>query len=198
MRSTTRRAGVAIIATAVLAGIPQQAQAKSARKSAAGSRTRTIQVHAHFTEPAGNIGVTCLLVTPDCRMRYAGTSTYTGTFWGHETNDLHSTDEGVVTPGGHLTYEGDAVLTGGIVGCGTGSFTFYGKGFIDMSRYDPITNSAPGYNDWHIRPGSGTGQLTNLVSGGGDGHWTYYSVGKNNDPNQSGEGDFTGTITCRL
>jgi len=198
MGNTTRRAGVTVVATAMLLAIPLQAQAKSTANSGTGSRTTTIQVHAHYTEPAGDLGATCLLVvTPDCRLRYVGKATFTGTMWGPETFDLQSNDEGIATKDGHITYEGHGTITGGVVGCGTGSYTLEGAGYVDMSQFNPVTQSAPGYNTWRLRPGSGTGQLTNLVSGQGVNNWTYYPVGKNGDPNQSGEGDFTGTITCR-
>jgi len=72
------------------------------------------------------------------------------------------------------------------------------EGYIDMTRFNPLTNSAPGYNKWRLRPGSGTGELTNLVSGQGENHWTVYFVGTGGDPEKFGEGDFTGTVTCGL
>ncbi len=198
MRNRTRKTGVAVAAMALLLAIPLQAQAKSTANRGTGSRTTTIQVHAHYTELPGDLGATCLLVvTPDCRLRYAGKSTYTGTMWGRESYDIQSSDEGIATKDGHLTYEGHGTITGGIVGCGTGSYTFYGKGYIDFSRFDPVTQSAPGYDTWRLLPESGTGQLTNLVSGHGVNNWTFYAVGKNGDPKQSGEGKETGTITCR-
>lgn len=164
-------------------------------------KTRTIDVHTHYTEPEGDWdGAQCLglaTVTPECRAHNVGTATFTGTMWGDDYYDL-TTSTSSQSPG-HITYEGPNYITGGVEGCGTGSYIIDDyKGDIDMTKYDPLTNSAPGYNTWRLRPGSGTGELTNLVSGEGVNHWRYYFGGRNGDPEKFGEGDFTGTITCRL
>ena len=158
-------------------------------------------MHTHYTEPEGHWdGAQCgglVTVTPECRAHYIGTATLTGTLWGDDSYDL-TTSTSSQSPG-YITYEGPNYVTGGVEGCGTGSYIFddYG-GKIDMTQYDPLTNSAPGYNIWRLRPGSGTGELTNLVSGEGENHWRiYFGGGKDGDPDQYGVGDFTGTITCR-
>ncbi len=63
-------------------------------------------------------------------------------------------------------------------------------------RYQP--QRAPGYNKWQLRPGSGTGELTNLVSGSGEVTWTVHALGLVGGTPVEGEGDLTGTITCRV
>lgn len=181
---------------AVAGGNPSESKSSDASDS---RRTKTIQVHSHYTEPSGSVdGAQCrglVALKPDCQLRYVGTATFTGTMWGDEYYDL----TGWVTPGGQITYEGYASITGGVEGCGTGSYIIDGyEGSTDMTRYDPVTHGAPGYVKWRLRPGSGTGQLTNLVSGEGEVHWTDYFVEHNGDTNKAGEGDVTGTITCRL
>ena len=161
-------------------------------------RTKTIEVHTRYTEPSGNLdGAECsgiATATPTCRGHYVGPVTFTGTMWG----DAHYDQAGWVTPDGRITYEGPDYITGGVEGCGTGSYILdmNDGGYIDMTKFDPLTNSAPGYNTWRLRPGSGTGELTNLVSGQGENHWTAYFAGKGGDPEKFGEGDFTGSITC--
>jgi hypothetical protein len=165
------------------------------------SETLTFDVHTHFTEPAGTVdGADCWgvsTITPGCRVHYVGLARFTGTIWGDEYSDASNTEEGL-TPDGKLHYEGPDYITGGVEGCGTGTFildTYEGN--VDFSRFDPLTNTAPGANKWRLRRGSGTGELVNLVSGEGDTAWTVYLGGNGGDSQRFGEGDFTGTITCR-
>jgi hypothetical protein len=87
---------------------------------------------------------------------------------------------------------------GGVQGCGSGTYILDDSdGYIDMTQYNPVTDSAPGFNRWTFRPGSGTGELTNLVSGSGVNNWTFHLSGSLGVTPLEGEGDFTGTITCR-
>lgn len=158
---------------------------------------KTVAVNAHYTEPAGSWdGAACSGLStgsPTCRARNAGYATFTGTLYGEEYYDL----EGTVTTDRHITYEGPAYVTGGVQGCGKGSYILeITNGYIDMKKYDPVTNSAPGFNEWSYRPGSGTGELTNLISGSGVNHWTIYWSGAAGVTPVEGEGDFTGTIRC--
>ena len=181
----------ALLAVGLIVGIGP-AQAKT--------RTKTIDVHSHYTEPAGSVdGAQCrglATFTPDCGIRETGYSTFTGTMWGDEHYDLTGADPSAL-PDGKITYEGAAYITGGVEGCGTGTYILDNTdGYIDMTKYDPITDSAPGYNKWHLRPGSGTGELTNLVSGEGVNNWTIHLAGTVGVTPMEGEGDFTGTITC--
>ena len=183
-------ATAALVAVALIAGTGP-AQAKS--------RTKTIEVHTHYTEPAAyDYGVQCagvLTLAPACVAHVYGTATFTGTMWGDVSYDNY----GSATPDGKLTYEGPDYIDGGVIGCGTGTYIIEDtKGYVDMSQFDPLTNSAPAHNEWHLRAGSGTGELTNLVSGSGENHWREYFVGKDGDSTKAGEGDFTGTITCRV
>jgi hypothetical protein len=163
------------------------------------SQTKTVDVRSHYTEPAGSWdGAQCWgLATfiPECHARNVGHATFTGTMRGDQYYELH----GTVTPDGKITYEGPAYFTGGTIeGCGTGTFILdETKGYVDMSEYDPITDSAPGFNEWQLRPGSGTGELTNLVSGSGVNNWTFHPAGAAGITQLEGEGDFTGTITCQ-
>jgi len=182
---------VTVVAIALTSGGVAQAKPSQA------ARTTTIAVHAPYTEPEGNWdGAHCtglVAMAPECQGRYVGTATFTGTMWGDDHYDL----EGWATPDGRITYEGPNYITGGVKGCGTGSYIIEDyDGYIDMTKFDPLTNSAPGYNQWRLRPGSGTGELTNLVSGQGKNVWTVYFAGKDGDPEKFGEGDFTGTVTC--
>lgn len=186
----------ALLAVGLVVGIGP-AQAKTANLSSH-SRTKTIEVHTHFTEPSGSVdGAQCsgiVTLTPDCRGYYDGPATFTGTMWG----DAYYRTQGWVTPDGNIRSEGYDEVTGGVQECGTGSYVIeVYDGYIDMTQFDPLTNSAPAYTKWRLRPGSGTGQLTNLVSGEGEIYWREYFVGKGGDPAKAGEGDFTGTITCR-
>jgi len=182
---------VTVVAIALMGGGVAQAEPSHA------ARTKTIQVVAQYTEPEGHYdGARCwglVAVTPECKLRYIGTASFTGTLFGPEHYDLY----GLATPDGRITYEGTAYFSGGITGCGAGSYIIdVEDGYIDMTRFDPLTNSAPGHNNWRVRPGSGTGELTNLVSGQGVTNWTAYFAGKPGSPETFGEGDFTGSITC--
>jgi hypothetical protein len=113
--------------------------------------------------------------------------------WGELSYDL----TGWGTADGKLRYEGPDYVTGGVQGCGTGSYIVDDyDGYIDLTKYDPVTNSAPGFNRWRVRAGSGTGQLTNLVSGEGVNYWRDYLAGDAGLAPYLGVGDFTGTITC--
>lgn len=181
----------AMLAVGFVAGIAP-AQAKS--------QTTTIQVNTHYTEPAGSWdGAQCsglATFTPTCGARNVGHATFTGTMWGDEYYDLTGMDPTALP--GRITYEGVGYITGGVEGCGTGTFIIDNtEGYIDMNQYHPLTDSAPGFNRWTLRPGSGTGELTNLVSGSGVNNWTFHPSGAAGINPLEGEGDFTGTITCR-
>ena len=98
-------------------------------------------------------------------MLFGGYATVTGTIWGEERYDLTGADPSAL-PDGKITFEGTQYMNGGVEGCGTGTYIFeVTEGYIDMNTYDPLTDTAEGYNKWQLRPGSGTGELTNLVSG---------------------------------
>lgn len=160
---------------------------------------KTINVRAHYTEPAGGVdGATCaglVAGSPQCRFYETGRSTFTGTFYGDEHYYLNGE---LIRPDGTTTYQGFGQLTGGVRGCGTGTFVFDGtEGTIDWTKLDPITGTAPGYNKWHVRPGSGTGGLTGLVSGEGITTWRISVTGTAGVTPTEGEGDFTGKVTCR-
>ena len=166
-------------------------------------RAKTIEVHSHYTEPAGSeAGATCLggaTSTPECRVLFGGEATVTGTMWGHEAYDLSGGDPSAL-PAGKITFEGTMYMNGGVEGCGTGTYILEGtEGEIDMTKYDAITDSAPASAKWRLRPGSGTGELTNLVSGSGELHGKIHLAGGNAAGVRPyfGDGDFTGTITCR-
>jgi hypothetical protein len=131
-----------------------------------------------------------------------GTSDWKGgTFVGGETYSL----SGWPTADGKLHYEGPAYMTGTIVGCGKGTYIVDNwGGWIDFAKHDVMSNapggfggSAPAFNYWRIRPGSGTGGLKGLVSGSGVNHWRDYAAGDAGLSSPEGIGLFTGTITCR-
>jgi hypothetical protein len=173
--------------------------APAAARSAA--PLRTIAVDSHYTEPSGSMdGMDCRFETPDCKAHYVGRTSFTGTFSGAATYDLLAWFE----PSGKIRYEGPDYITGSIAGCGSGKFILdepYGE--IDMTKFDPVTQSAPGYNTWRVRSGSGTGELAGLVSGSGVNNWRVYFQGQyplEPDPSAErfGKGHFTGTVTCRV
>lgn len=190
-------AAISLVAAGVLIMAPVQAQATEADSRQSTLRTKTIQVNTHYTEPPSEFdGVQCrgLASSPDCGLRFVGTATFTGTMHGEVYYDL----TGSITPEGKVTYEGPDYIDGGVTGCGTGTYIIDdSEGYVDMTKYDPITNSAPGFNRWTLRPGSGTGELKNLVSGKGVNHWRMYFSGFLG-MGHYGKGHFTGSITCRL
>ena len=159
---------------------------------------KTLAVDAHYTEPAGSWdGAECSglsTASPSCGARLTGYATFTGTLYGKEYYDLVSRK---VTPDGQIGFDGAGYFTGGVQGCGKGSYTLDMAGSVEMGKYDPVTTSTPASNEWRYRPGSGTGELTNLVSGSGVNHFTVYWSGAVGVAPVFGEGDFTGTIRCR-
>jgi hypothetical protein len=158
-----------------------------------------VEVHTHYTEPSPGVGgVECSGLAPvppqpDCGIHFVGTSKFTGTMYG----DVRYDNYGMWQPNGHLAYRGPDYIDGGVEGCGTGTFVIDdSEGDIDYTAYDPKTNSAPGTNKWHLRRGSGTGGLTNLVDGEGTNTWREDFDGETGQSDIAGEGDFTGWITC--
>jgi hypothetical protein len=124
-----------------------------------------------------------------------GHSTDTGTVYG---DDYYYLDGELVRPDGKTTYQGFARVTGGVLGCGTGTYVLdITEGTIDWTKLDPITGTAPGSNEWRVRPGSGTGGLTGLVSGEGITMWRVSVTGLAGVTPVEGEGDFTGKVICR-
>ncbi len=182
----------ALLVVGLIAGTGP-AQAKTTRHSAQ-SDTKTIDVHTHYTEPAMQLGFSCGGIggaAAECMAHGTGTATFTGTMYGDVYYDM-------AFPDGNGDYYGPDYVTGGVEGCGKGSYIIDDyEGSIDWANYDPATNSAPGFNKWRLRAGSGTGQLTNLVSGEGENHWRINFNGQLGLAETMGEGDFTGTITCR-
>lgn len=192
--STSGARFVATVSAAMLllgAGIASAAPAQKGSGA-----IKTLAVNAHYTEPAGSFGAKCSglpTASATCRATTTGYADYTGTLYGKDYYDL----DGTLTTDGKITYQGPAYFTGGVQGCGKGAYILdITDGYVDMTKYDPVTNSAPGFNKWRYRPGSGTGALKNLVSGSGVNHWTVYWSGAVGLSPVFGEGDFTGTIKC--
>lgn len=162
---------------------------------------KTFPVEAHYREPPGTYdGVGCntqWLREPEtwsaCRLYYSIPSTWDrGTFLGDARTELLAWQD----PDRKLRYEGFEYVTGEIVGCGKGSFIIeIPYGYVDFAEYDAATGTAPGFNDWHIRPGSGSGGLSGLVSGSGQNHWTSRATAQDET---FGDGTFTGSVTCRV
>jgi hypothetical protein len=160
---------------------------------------RRIEVQTHYTEPTPSVGgfecrgLAPVPPEPECLVHFVGTSTFTGTMYGN----VHYENWGMWQPNGQLTYEGPDYIDGGVVGCGTGTFIIDDtEGHLDYTKYDPATNSVPGYNKWHLRRGSGTGELVNLVDGEGVNNWREYFDGDTGQSTREGEGDFTGWLSC--
>jgi hypothetical protein len=132
-----------------------------------------------------------------------GAARWTGTFVGEAEFELDAwfdpEKEAV-----HLYYEGwgnqgNRFVDVLIEGCGRGGFHMEEwDGDIDYTRLDPVKDTAPGFNRWRVRPGSGTGDLVGL-EGEGVNNWTTH-VG--NHPTAQygnyGEGVFTGSLRCRV
>jgi hypothetical protein len=155
---------------------------------------RTVKVDAHYTEPPGEVKVDCGLAgEPAC---FAGYAYFTGTFVGEAYYELAGPPP---DSQGNVIYEGAERVTGSIRGCGKGSFILdITEGKIYTTRFDAATQSAPGYNRWSVRRGSGTGGLAGLVSGSGENHWRMFAVAPDPAAPRFGEGDFTGQVTCRV
>jgi len=189
----------AFLVAGLIAGVGP-AQAKHTRP-ARQAETKTFEVNTHYTEPSGSMaGAKCgsgETFTPECHTLFGGEATFTGTMWGDERYDLQGPIP-LALPDGKMAYEGTAYIDGGVVGCGTGTYILEAtEGYVDMTTYNPVTDSARGFNKWHLRPGSGTGELTNLISGSGETHWEMHGLGAAGI-GYFGDGDFTGTITCRV
>ena len=156
---------------------------------------------SRYTEPGsqvGGFGCHGLESPPPridtCRGNAVGPVTFTGTMHGDATYD----ESGWVEPDGTIRYDGADYVDGGIKGCGKGRYvieTF--DGYIDMKRYDPATNSAPGFNAWRVRAGGGTGEIGSVIGGHGVNHWRAYFGWYAGMSVHFGEGTFTGTIRCR-
>jgi len=178
-------------------------QANSARPQQSGTHLVTIDVSTDYTEPADNVdGFGCRGLSfeqPSCSWSATGDATFTGTFFGDSPFDC-SSELPSFTADGKLMFTCNDYVSGGVVGCGTGSFVVEDPyAYIDFSKYDPATNTAPGYNTWNIRPRSATGTLADhLVSGAGENHWTFYTKGELGLQHDSGRGHFSGRITCRV
>lgn len=162
---------------------------------------RTFPVDTYYTEYAEQVdGFGCgglATSAPGCDATVRGEAKFTGSVAGNERFTCSTDAAHALTPEGHLTYTCVGYFTGSIRGCGSGSFIFDNpNGYIDLSKYDPQTNTSPAYNDWSYRRGSGTGNLQNLVSGSGVNHWTEHFDGEVDSSKYSGTGHFTGTISC--
>lgn len=175
-------------------------KATSSNQKSGATETKTITVRSEYTEQEpGFDGARCRGFTdvpatlPDCRAVMAGPATFKGTFQGvsFAESSSHPTADG-----DH--FEGfDTFDDARIEGCGEGGFTFdLYKGRLDVASYDPVTNTMMGYFTWRIRPDSGTGGLSGLISGEGKGHWKMYW--SETGTQTWGRGLITGTVTCEV
>lgn len=168
-----------------------------------GTNLISIDVSSEYTEPPMNVDrFGCrgfASNAPACSWGVTGVATFTGTIWGNAPFEC-SSDLPTATPDGKLLYTCSDYVTGGVDGCGTGSFVVEAPyGYLDLAKYDPVTNTVPGFNTWTIRPNSATGTLADhLVSGHGENHWTYFVNGQLGLQRDMGRGHFSGTITCRV
>ncbi len=205
LMSTVSGAGAADAKTAT----HKTARHKTARHKTATRKTatrktathKTAQVYSTYDEPVPKSnGVSCPGIStaqPKCAIHDSGYAYFVGTFQGTAHYDLDSLI-GLETKS---RYEGDGNQFDDVIvdGCGHGTFHMdESDGYIDFGRYDPVTNSAPGYNRWRIRPDSGTGDLVGLA-GEGENNWTFYLNGylPTAGPREGGKGVFTGTVSCR-
>jgi hypothetical protein len=157
---------------------------------------RTIQVRADYTEPQSSVdGVQCrglagMPLAPDCRGRVVGPVSFTGSIEGDAYYDL----TGPTRDGYH--YEGQNHFEDAVIeGCGRGAFDLVDhQGELLLAKYDPVTNTLPGYNTWTVA--NGRRGLSGLISGQGENHWTIYWSETGTE--RWGRGTFTGTITCEV
>jgi hypothetical protein len=162
---------------------------------------RTFAVDAFYTEPPENFdGVGCSglsTTAPGCEESFRGDATFTGSMSGDAPFTCSSDLATEVSPDGKLHYICTDYVRGTLKGCGTGSFILEdANGYIDFSKYNSGTMSAPGYNTWTIRPGSASDALTHIVSGSGVNIWTEHVDGEAGLMKYAGTGHFTGTVTC--
>jgi hypothetical protein len=197
---TSRSLLVALLGAGTLVLFPSTAHASPP------TETKTITVSAPYIDPTPSEidGFQCtgLVGAPSCGYHGVGASTWSG---GTITGDEHYELTGGPTIDGKVTYAGAGYTTGAIEGCGSGSFIIDNyDGYIDFAQTDATDNleggvggSAPGFNYWKIRAGSGTGELAG-ASGGGVNHWRWYNQGAAGLGGPEGIGVFTGTITCQV
>ena len=116
----------------------------------------------------------------------SGTSTLRGTFDGTGRFCGHTTAG--VGPGGAIPFVETDTFTGTVHGCGTGTVVYHVSGYIG-GQLDPSRQGLPTEEDWQIVPGSGTGGLRGIRSGGG------HDSGQIN-LDSSIDTEFSGRLTC--
>lgn len=88
----------------------------------------------------------------------------------------------------------EAYGVGTIAGCGTGTFILDNTdGIVDIPHLNHSNGRIPAFNRWHVRPGSGPGGLTGLVSGSGVNYETLSLIATDDS---YGIGSYTGSVTC--
>lgn len=111
--------------------------------------------------------------------KLVGTFNGTGKFCGHNTRSL-------ARPGSVATIE-IILFTGTVKGCGTGTVKYEVRGFVTPSPGPGRLATADEF--WKIIPGSGTGGLRSLTSGGGR------NAGQMNSDTSLAT-DFKGSVSC--
>jgi hypothetical protein len=196
---SVRVRNLVVISAALLSfGVPSLMASTAAAQPVGTAVTRRIRSHSPYTEPISSVDAAdCRGLagpSPQCGSTVVGPTYFTGTMHG----TVHYEERGWLRPDGKLGYEGPDYFTGGgIVGCGDGEFvvdTF--DGWVDLTQWDPATNSAPGFNRWRVRPQSGTRGLTGLIGGAGENHWRMYF--SDTGTQKWGKGLYTGTVTCQV
>jgi hypothetical protein len=146
---------------------------------------RTVPVFAHFDD-AG-------VVTPSTIPCDGGQAVHGhATFGGHTGDTWTGTADYdfCLKPGpvaNTLVYSGTGTFTGTARGCGTGSMGYEVRnGFVDQQQNPTAPN---GFEEWRVRPGTGTGGLAGVTAGQGVGVYTIFPTLANN-------GIFAGSLTC--
>jgi hypothetical protein len=170
----------------------------------ASSAIKTFNVDSYYTEYAESVdGAGCSGLStsgPVCYATVRGKATFTKSIKGVQDFVCGTDAAHALTPDGKLTYTCTGVVfTATLEGCGSGTIIADETGgYIDLAKYNAKTDSAPAFNRWKIRGGSGTGQLQDVVSGSGENHWMEHLKGEVDPMVYSGTGHFTGTISCRI
>jgi hypothetical protein len=98
-----------------------------------------------------------------CSITSSGQTDWSGDFEGSSL--YHQTGHFDAQSTSYRAESWDWFVSVTVAGCGTGNMIWEGVGVASAQEQDPTTGKVIGHGTWNYVPGSGTGDLANVVSG---------------------------------
>ncbi|HUR77910.1 MAG TPA: hypothetical protein VMZ22_08175 [Acidimicrobiales bacterium] len=157
-----------------------------------GPASGIITINSHYDDDGALITPhTCSTATPGlCQFTYASMPKWTGTFTGTSSNHAYGSFDPMTQEVHGVVWEYFPEVT--VAGCGKGTMMWRGEIEMTPGEQDPTTGGMVGHGTWTYVAGSGTGDLTKIVSGTFTSDHVVFKP-----PFMENHDDAVGTLICR-